>query len=53
MVMIGDDIESDIGGAKNAGISGILVKTGKFRLFYRNYFQYVEGYIGRRGTSLY
>ncbi|TGN06443.1 TIGR01458 family HAD-type hydrolase [Leptospira ilyithenensis] len=29
--MIGDDIESDVGGAKELGIQGILVKTGKFR----------------------
>lgn len=28
--MIGDDIEADICGAKNAGINAILVKTGKF-----------------------
>ncbi len=30
-VMIGDDIESDIGGAKGAGIKSVLVKTGKYR----------------------
>jgi len=29
--MIGDDIESDIGGAQHAGLTGILVKTGKYR----------------------
>ena len=29
--MIGDDIESDIGGALGAGLSGILVRTGKYR----------------------
>ena len=29
--VIGDDIESDIRGAHNAGAMGILVKTGKFR----------------------
>ena len=29
--MIGDDAESDVGGAMNAGMSGVLVKTGKFR----------------------
>ena len=29
-IMIGDDIESDILGAQNAGIKGYLVKTGKF-----------------------
>jgi HAD superfamily hydrolase (TIGR01458 family) len=30
-VMIGDDIESDIGGAQAAGLVGVLVRTGKFR----------------------
>ncbi|XP_047118953.1 phospholysine phosphohistidine inorganic pyrophosphate phosphatase-like [Schistocerca piceifrons] len=30
-VMVGDDIESDIGGAQACGIAGILVRTGKFR----------------------
>lgn len=29
-VMIGDDVESDVGGAQDAGLKGILVKTGKF-----------------------
>jgi HAD superfamily hydrolase (TIGR01458 family) len=29
--MVGDDVESDIGGALNAGLSAILVRTGKFR----------------------
>ena len=29
--MIGDDIESDVGGAQAAGLSGILVRTGKYR----------------------
>ncbi len=29
--MVGDDIESDVGGAKKAGLRGILVKTGKYR----------------------
>lgn len=29
--MIGDDIESDIGGALRAGLAGILVRTGKYR----------------------
>ena len=29
--MVGDDIESDIGGALDAGMAGILVRTGKFR----------------------
>jgi len=31
VVMVGDDIESDVGGAQRAGIRGILVKTGKYR----------------------
>ena len=31
LVMIGDDAESDVGGAMSAGLQGILVKTGKFR----------------------
>ena len=30
-VMVGDDVESDIGGAKRLGMRGILVRTGKFR----------------------
>ena len=30
-VMIGDDIRGDIEGAQNAGIPGVLVKTGKFQ----------------------
>lgn len=30
-VLIGDDLEDDIGGAQSAGIAGILVRTGKFR----------------------
>ncbi len=29
--MIGDDILTDVGGAQAAGITGILVRTGKFR----------------------
>lgn len=30
-VMIGDDIRTDIGGAQQAGLSGVLVRTGKYR----------------------
>jgi HAD superfamily hydrolase (TIGR01458 family) len=30
-VMVGDDIESDVLGAQRHGITGVLVKTGKFR----------------------
>ena len=29
--MIGDDIITDVGGAKNLGMMGILVRTGKYR----------------------
>ena len=31
ILMVGDDIEGDVGGAINAGIKSALVKTGKFR----------------------
>ena len=30
VVMIGDDIRVDVGGAQRAGLSGVLVRTGKF-----------------------
>jgi HAD superfamily hydrolase (TIGR01458 family) len=30
-VMVGDDIHSDVLGAQESGISGVLVRTGKFR----------------------
>jgi HAD superfamily hydrolase (TIGR01458 family) len=29
--MVGDDVESDVGGAQQAGLAGILVRTGKYR----------------------
>jgi HAD superfamily hydrolase (TIGR01458 family) len=29
--MVGDDVEADVGGAKSAGLRGVLVRTGKFR----------------------
>ena len=29
-VMVGDDVESDVGGAMAAGLAGILVRTGKY-----------------------
>jgi ribonucleotide monophosphatase NagD (HAD superfamily) len=29
--MVGDDIRSDIAGAQEAGIWGVLVRTGKFQ----------------------
>jgi len=31
VVMVGDDLRSDVFGAQDAGIAGILVRTGKFR----------------------
>ena len=30
-VMIGDDVEADVGGAMAAGLRGVLVRTGKYR----------------------
>ncbi|HEU4450861.1 MAG TPA: TIGR01458 family HAD-type hydrolase [Gaiellaceae bacterium] len=30
-VMVGDDVEADVGGAKAAGLRAVLVRTGKFR----------------------
>jgi HAD superfamily hydrolase (TIGR01458 family) len=29
--MVGDDVESDVGGAIDAGLAGVLVRTGKYR----------------------
>jgi HAD superfamily hydrolase (TIGR01458 family) len=29
--MVGDDLESDVGGALRAGLAGVLVRTGKYR----------------------
>ncbi|GAC1376377.1 MAG: TIGR01458 family HAD-type hydrolase [Aquirhabdus sp.] len=34
VVLVGDDLDSDIGGAQRHGMQGILVKTGKFRQQY-------------------
>ena len=31
VAMVGDDIDSDVGGAQAAGMKGVLVKTGKYR----------------------
>ena len=31
VLMIGDDVETDVGGAQAAGLKGALVKTGKFK----------------------
>ncbi|MGP1716840.1 MAG: TIGR01458 family HAD-type hydrolase [Methylophilus sp.] len=34
VMMVGDDIDADVGGAQDAGLHGILVKTGKYRETY-------------------
>ncbi len=34
VTMIGDDIDADVGGAQQAGLRGVLVKTGKYRQAY-------------------
>lgn len=34
VLMVGDDIDADIGGAQAAGIAGVLVRTGKYRQAY-------------------
>lgn len=34
VLMIGDDIDSDIGGAQQSDLNGILVRTGKYRQAY-------------------
>lgn len=31
VVMVGDDVLSDVGGAQNCGLNGVLVRTGKYR----------------------
>jgi len=31
VAMVGDDIDSDVGGAQAVGLKGVLVKTGKYR----------------------
>lgn len=30
-VMVGDDVEADVGGAQDAGLQAVLVRTGKYR----------------------
>ncbi|MGF1452900.1 MAG: TIGR01458 family HAD-type hydrolase [Opitutales bacterium] len=30
-LIVGDDVETDVGGAQRAGLTGLLVRTGKFR----------------------
>ena len=34
VLMVGDDIDSDVGGAQRAGLKGVLVRTGKYRADY-------------------
>jgi ribonucleotide monophosphatase NagD (HAD superfamily) len=34
VAIIGDDIDADVGGGQQVGLTGILVKTGKFRQLY-------------------
>jgi HAD superfamily hydrolase (TIGR01458 family) len=34
VAIVGDDIDSDIGGGQDAGLTGVLVKTGKYRQVY-------------------
>ncbi len=34
VLMVGDDIDSDVGGAQTAGLMGVLVRTGKYRQAY-------------------
>jgi len=31
VIMVGDDLESDVGGGQRAGLTGVLVRTGKYR----------------------
>lgn len=31
VAMVGDDIETDVGGGQAAGLMGVLVRTGKYR----------------------
>ncbi len=34
VAMIGDDIDADVGGAQSVGLTGVLVRTGKYRQSY-------------------
>lgn len=43
--MVGDDIESDIKGAMDAGLTGILVKTGKYNDSYSEHFGIAPDFI--------
>ena len=44
-LMVGDDIDSDVGGAQLSGIKGCLVKTGKFRQQYLEHSDIKPDYI--------
>jgi len=33
-MMVGDDIDVDVGGGQQVGLTGVLVKTGKYRQHY-------------------
>ena len=35
-VMVGDDVLNDVGGAQGCGLTGILVRTGKYRYVQNN-----------------
>lgn len=41
VAMVGDDVDSDVGGAQQNGLFGLLVKTGKYR----------EGYVASSGVT--
>ena len=43
--MVGDDIESDIKGAMDAGLAGVLVKTGKYNDSYSEHFGITPDFI--------
>ncbi|MGR9114703.1 MAG: TIGR01458 family HAD-type hydrolase [Gammaproteobacteria bacterium] len=52
VAIIGDDIDSDIGGGQDAGLRGILVKTGKFRQDYADKSAIIPDYIIDSITNL-
>lgn len=37
VVMVGDDIVSDVGGAQKCGMRGVLVRTGKYTSPWENH----------------
>ncbi|EIC28027.1 MULTISPECIES: TIGR01458 family HAD-type hydrolase [Methylomicrobium] len=45
VAIVGDDIDADVGGGQRAGLTGILVKTGKYRQDYAENSQIVPGLI--------